>query len=179
MIDKAFLEGIGITDAETVKQITDTYAADIQAEKDAAAAVQTQLETANTTIQSYKDMDIDGIKQSAADWQKKYEDAEKERKAQAYSDGLDKFVQKQGMRNDIYAAHLKQQLSDKQLKFDDNGVLLGGDDVVKALRESCPDAFANSGKNQPHIVEPSNGGTPDDTEAFRFNFLGVRPHNDK
>ena len=72
MIDEKFLKGIGITDKDTVQKITETYAADIKAEQDAAAAVQTQLDEASKTIQSYKDMDIDGIKQSAADWETKY-----------------------------------------------------------------------------------------------------------
>ncbi len=97
MIDKAFLEGIGITDAEAVKQITETYAADIKSGTDVAAAIQAQLDTANQTIQSYKDMDIEGIKQSAADWQQKYEQAEADRKARDYSDRLDKFVAAQGI----------------------------------------------------------------------------------
>ena len=61
MINEKFLEGIGITDKDTVQKITETYAADIKAEQDAAAAVQTQLDEASKTIQSYKDMDIDGI----------------------------------------------------------------------------------------------------------------------
>ncbi len=34
--------------------------------------VKAQLDDANSTIQSYKDMDIDGIKQAAADWETKY-----------------------------------------------------------------------------------------------------------
>lgn len=33
-----------------------------------------QLKAANATIQSYKDMDIDGVKKSVADWEKKYND---------------------------------------------------------------------------------------------------------
>ena len=65
MIDEKFLEGIGITDKDTVQKITEAYAADIKAEQDAAAAVQTQLDEASKTIQSYKDMDIDGIKASS------------------------------------------------------------------------------------------------------------------
>lgn len=173
MIDKAFLESIGITDKDAVKKITDAYSADIQAEKDAAASIQTQLDTANQTIQSYKDMDIDGIKKSAAEWQEKYEKSESERKAQAYSDQLDKFVQKQGMRNDIYAAHLKQQLADKQLKFDDSGVLLGGDDVVKALRDSCPDAFApNPGER---AVAPTSQHTPTSLDGVERAFYEKNP----
>lgn len=35
--------------------------------------VRQQLEAANQKIQSYKDMDIDGIKQSVSDWEQKYE----------------------------------------------------------------------------------------------------------
>ena len=34
--------------------------------------LQTQLTAANTTIQSYKDMDIDGIKAKAGEWETKY-----------------------------------------------------------------------------------------------------------
>ena len=34
--------------------------------------LKTQLSDANTEIQSYKDMDIEGIKQAAADWEAKY-----------------------------------------------------------------------------------------------------------
>lgn len=34
--------------------------------------LESQLSEANTTIQSYKDMDIDGIKKSASDWEQKY-----------------------------------------------------------------------------------------------------------
>ena len=51
MIDEKFLEGIGITDKDTVQKITEAYAADIKAEQDAAAAVQTQLDEASKTIQ--------------------------------------------------------------------------------------------------------------------------------
>lgn len=176
MIDKTFLEGIGITDEAAVKQITDTYSTDIQAEKDATAKIQGDLDTANQTIQSYKDMDIDAVKKSAADWQEKYETAEKERKAQAYSDQLDKFVQRQGMRNDIYAAYLKQQLADKQLKFDDNGTLLGGDDVVKALRDSCPDAFADA-KPKPQFVDSTDGNpgkSEDEDEEMIKRIMGLK-----
>ena len=36
MIDKKFLEALGITDEETVKKITAEYAADIKTEKDDA-----------------------------------------------------------------------------------------------------------------------------------------------
>ncbi len=37
------------------------------------SGVKKQLEDANNEIQSYKDMDVDGIKKSVTDWEKKYE----------------------------------------------------------------------------------------------------------
>ena len=42
----------------------------LTAERD---GLKTQLSDANTAIQSYKDMDIDGIKKAAADWETKYD----------------------------------------------------------------------------------------------------------
>ena len=37
------------------------------------AGIRDQLTAANQTIQSYKDMDVDGIKQSVTDWEQKYQ----------------------------------------------------------------------------------------------------------
>ena len=41
----------------------------MQTERD---GLRTQLQTVNTTIQSYKDMDIDGIRRAVTDWETKY-----------------------------------------------------------------------------------------------------------
>lgn len=72
-------------------------------------AVTGQLNDANSKIQSYTEMDIDGIKQSAADWQKKYEAAQNQMQQMEYSAKLDKFVAQQSCRNPIYADYLKFQ----------------------------------------------------------------------
>ena len=122
-------------------------------------AVNKQLAEANNTIKSYTDMDIDGIKKSAEDWKQKAEKLEAEQKAQEFSSKLDKFVQAQGMRNDIYAAHLKSLLTDAELKFDKEGTLIGGEDIVKKLKESCPDAVADT-RPKPEFVGSTPGSTP-------------------
>lgn len=44
--------------------------------------IKDQLETARTTIQGYKDQDIDGIKKAAADWEAKYNTAVETHKQQ-------------------------------------------------------------------------------------------------
>ena len=127
------------------------------------ADVQKQLGDAGKTIQSYKDMDIEGIKKSAADWEEKAKQLEAEQKEKDYSDRLDKYVQAQGMKNDIYAAHLKGQLMAAELKFDKDGTLIGGEDVVKKLRESCPDAFADDSP-KPQFVGSTPGTDEKNTE---------------
>lgn len=151
-----------------------TYSeAEYNALQEQLKAVNDQLNDANKSIQSYKDMDIDSIKQSAADWEKKYKAAEQQRVAQEYSTKLDKFVAQQGCKNAVYADYLKRQLESKQLKFDGE-TLLGGEDVVKALKESCPDAFAEE-KPQPKFVDSAPGGTNKDaTDDMIRRVMGLK-----
>ena len=52
--------------------------ADFNAVNEAKKAAETQLADANKTIAGYKEMDIDAIRKSAADWQAKAEQAQKD-----------------------------------------------------------------------------------------------------
>lgn len=136
-------------------------------------ALKKQLDDANAAIQSYKDMDIDSIKKSADDWKQKYEAAESERKAKEHSDRIDGFVRGQGMKNSVYAEHLKRLIMDKQLAFDDKGVLVGGNDVVKALRESCPDAFGADPDER--AAAPTSGHAPQTMSGVEREFYAMNP----
>ena len=137
-------------------------------------AVTGQLNDANSKIQSYTEMDVDGIKRSAADWQKKYEAAQEQMQQLEYSAKLDKFVAQQGCRNPIYADYLKRQIESKQLKFDGD-TLLGGEDVVKALKESCPDAFSTEDEKSPVFVDSTPGSTNKDvTDEMVRRVMGLK-----
>ena len=64
---------------EVIDQIMNENGKDIEAQKNTISTLtterdglKTQLDTARSEIQSYKDMDIDGIKAKAADWEAKY-----------------------------------------------------------------------------------------------------------
>lgn len=143
-------------DVEKEEEAAKTYTeAEYTAMKSQLDEVMSQYKAANEAIASYKEMDIDGIKASADEWKQKYEAAEESRKQQEYSDKLEKFVGAQGCKNAIYANYLKSQLQEKQLKFDGD-TLLGGEDVVKKLRESCPDAFADDDK-KPYFADSAQG----------------------
>ncbi len=133
-------------------------------------ALKTQLDEANKTIQGFKDMDIESIQKSADEWKQKAEALELAQKERDYSDKLDKFVSEQGMKNDIYAAHLKGLLKTAELKFDKDGSLIGGADIVQKLKTSCPDAFADN-KPKPEFAASTPGNTvktPDDDAIRRI-----------
>lgn len=88
------------------------------------------------TVESLREQ-LNAANQSIAEWKQKYEQYQ----ASEYNNKLDRFIQETRVKNNIYAEYLKRQIIEQNLQFDDNGVLMGGDAVVKELRESCPDAF--------------------------------------
>lgn len=71
----------------------------------------------------------------------------------------------------------------KELKMD-NDTILGAEDFVNAYSAENADAFVVENptpKPNPQFVNPTPGPTPPDpnnTNGFKFNFTGVRPHKD-
>ncbi len=173
MIDKKFLEGLGITDEAAVKAITDTYNADIQTEKNNAATIQTQLDEANTTIKSYTDMDIDSIKKSASDWEEKYKKSEADRLAFEHKTKVSGLVKGLKLRDSIYEDYLTNSLIEKQLKFDGDK-LIGGDDVINAFKEAHPDAFQTE-PVPPKFSYDTHGGAATGATGVEAAFLARNP----
>lgn len=115
----------------------------LTAERD---GLKTQLSDANTAIQSYKDMDIDGIKKAAADWETKYNSDTKALKDQLegvkYGYAVDNAVSGIKFTSDSARKAFVSDLTAKGLKLQD-GKLLGLDDFTKTYRENDPGAFAS------------------------------------
>lgn len=126
----------------------------MQTERD---TLRTQLETANTTIQSYKDMDIDGIKQSAKDWETRYNtDTQNLRDKLAdmeYSHTVETAVAGLKFTSTAAKKAFVADLTAKKLTVQD-GKLLGLDDFVNAYKQSDPSAFASESP-VPQFVKPS------------------------
>ncbi|NLU24141.1 MAG: hypothetical protein GXW99_05375 [Clostridiales bacterium] len=85
---REFLQNLKIGDAPLSKEVIDAImeenGRDIEATKKPFADyddIKKQLGEANTTIEGFKALDVDGIKKAADDWKKKAEDAEKDRDA--------------------------------------------------------------------------------------------------
>lgn len=103
------------------------------------------LKDANATIQTYKDMDIDGIKQSVKDWETKYNTD-----TQALQDKLDaqanEFAAKEYLGNYKFTSPLAAKAAMAEFmaqgfKRGDDGKFLGADDFMKSMKESNPGAF--------------------------------------
>lgn len=128
----------------------------MQTERD---GLRTQLQTANTTIQSYKDMDIDGIRRAATEWETKYntdtQALKQQLEAQSYAHTVEGAVSGMKFSSEAAKKAFVADLTAKKLPAQD-GKLLGLDDYVKAYKEADPGAFV-SDQPVPSFVLP---GTP-------------------
>jgi len=119
--------------------------------------VKEQLETANTTIQSYKDMDIDGIKQSAASWEQKHktdtEALQKKLDEQATEFAARTYLSGFKYSDDLVKDAIYDKFMAKQFKRSDDGKFEGSDAFMDELKTKYPNSFASQ--------EPagSGGGT--------------------
>ena len=127
--------------------------------------VKAQLETANTTIQSYKDMDIDGIKQSAADWEKKYQDEtaalqkQLDENARTYAQNL--FLKGYKFSSLPAEEGIRAAFAKKNFPFED-GKFLGATEFMEGLMndEGYKNAFVIDAPPQPPEPKESDDSTP-------------------
>lgn len=136
-------------------------------------ALKTQLDTANSTIQSYKDMNIDGIKASVEDYKQKWEQSENDRKAFEHRTKVSGFVKSLGLKDDIYEKHVTDLILEKDLKFDGDK-LIGGDDVVKQFKEKYPDAFRSATPVPEFSVSTTGQSGVKDDDDFVRKVMGLK-----
>ncbi|EGS9999066.1 hypothetical protein I9Y31_001284 [Clostridium perfringens] len=123
-----------------------------------------QLKEANKTIQSYKDMDIEAIRQSAEEYKTKYETETKELKekldAQKREFAAKEFLDKYDFASERVKKSVLKDFSEKDFKLE-NGNFLGAEDWMKTLAESEPEIFktkANNETNTIHFTKTLNDG---------------------
>ena len=106
--------------------------------------LETQLKDANSTIKSYKDMDIEGIKQSAADWEQKYNTETQKLNKQIEDDrkkfAAERFMDSQKIKSPLSRKAILQDFLAKGLEFKD-GTFVGADEYMKSVKEKYPDEF--------------------------------------
>ena len=110
--------------------------------------VKGQLTEANTTIQSYKDMDIDGIKKSATEWQQKYETDTKSLKekldAQATEFAARTYLSGYQYTDDLVKDAIYDKFMAKGFKRSEDGKFEGADSWMEEMKKNYPGSFAAS-----------------------------------
>ena len=145
-------------------------------------SAQNSLNDANKQIKSYKDMDIEGIKNSAAEWEKKYKDEtaelnnkltqqERDFATNSYFAGMN-FTSESAKRGII------SQFKEQNFELKD-GKFIGADEYINGLKESDAGAFVvEKSKDEPSLPTFTKGTSsrpaPEAGNGFGFNFAGVR-----
>ena len=164
--------------------------------------IKTQLADANKEIQSYKDMDIEGIKKSAQEWETKYKTdtaaLNDKLTAQERKHQTDMFLSGYKFTSKAAQAGIRMEFDKKEFKLED-GVFQGASEYMKSLMESedykgafvleddKPDdtdqgagTGAGAGGNQkplPNFATGSvggNAGAGTDKNIFNFGFQRLR-----
>ena len=169
---REFLEGLDLGEGvklpkSAVDAIMAEHGRDVEAKNNeistlttARDGLQTQLNDANATIQSYKDMDIDGIKQSAADWEQKYNTDTQKLKddlaAANYGFAVKDAVSGMKFSSESARKTFISELTAKKLPLQD-GKLLGLDDFTEKFKADDPSAFQSEEDNDPLFTRGTGG----------------------
>lgn len=109
--------------------------------------VQQQLTDANATIQSYKDMDIDGIKKAASDWEEKYNTdtaaLQKKLADQEYEFAARSYLSAFPYANDLVKDAVYAQFMAKEFKREGDK-FLGADDFMAEIQKANPTGFVSA-----------------------------------
>lgn len=121
---------------------------------------QNQLKTANDTIQSYKDMDIDSIKKSADDWKTKYEEMEANQKAEQEksirNERTNAFFNDIKFASESAKAGVIAQFNAKDFKYDEESKkFLGASEWLNELKEKDSGAFLSNVANPKFTTTPT------------------------
>lgn len=148
-----------------------------------ATGLQKQLDDANAAIAQFKNVDVEGLKGKASEWENKYNTDTAALKQQLADTEYNQTVKSAVTDMKFTSASAKKafiaDLTAKKLQVTD-GKLLGLDDFTKSYKESDPSAFSSEddGKNPmfaKNTTTQSGGVSPD--AALRAAF-GL-PLNDK
>jgi len=191
---REFLEGLDLGNGvkmskDVIDAIMGENGKDIEAQKNTVTnltterdGLKTQLDTATKEIKSYKDMDVEGIKQKATEWETKYNTDTQTLKDQltAANYGFSIKEATAGLKFTSESARkaFVADLTAKKLPIQE-GKLLGMDDFVKTYQASDPNAFAPENDDKtPTFTKGTGGGAPVAADAALRAAFGL-PNNTK
>nr|DAP03717.1 MAG TPA: minor structural protein [Caudoviricetes sp.] len=156
---REFLEELKL-DKETIDSIMTEYGKATKVLVEERDTLKSQIDDANKEIQSYKDMDIDGIKKSAEDWKVKYEEMEKNQKAEKEKSlreaRTNAFFNDVKFASESAKAGVISQFNQKDFKYDEESQkFLGASEWLNDLKEKDAGAFLSEVANPVFTTNPT------------------------
>lgn len=184
-----FLENLDLGDGmklpkEAVEAIMAEHGKTVQAKDNAITTLtterdglQTQLTEANTAIQSYKDMDIEGIKAKAGEWETKYNTDTQTLKEQLAATEYG-FAVKEATAGLTFSSESARKaftadMTDKKLPLQE-GKLLGLEDFTNAYKEADPGAFVSDQTPPPFAAGTGSHKLLGGVDKASFAKMGYR-----
>lgn len=159
-----FLKELELTD-EQINAIMAENGKDIESFKAKVSTLETerdglkaQLDEANTQIESFKELDVDGIKEAADGWKEKAEQAEQDAQKQLAELKFNHALESKLAGTKAKDAAIVAGLLDRDaLKLTDDGIL-GLDEQLSKIKEEKGFLFESDDKD-PVIVKGGTGGS--------------------
>jgi len=152
------LRNLGLAD-EMIDTVMRMNGQDIEREQGKHQETRQELNTVHEQLKGYKDLDIDGLKTAASEWETRCKQMETDHAAKiaeleyghAVSDYVGGLRFTSGLARDAVVSHLKGQ----NLKLE-GGKLMGADEIITQLRKDNPLAF----EHVPSGGAPFSGMSP-------------------
>lgn len=179
-----FLQNLKVNDQPLPKEVIDAIMAengrDIEAAKKPFAdydTIKQQLDDARTTIKGFEDQDIEGVRRSAQDWEKKYNDAiaahQKELADRDFSQLLEAAITGAKGKNVKAITALLDVDTLKGSKNQEADIKA----ALEGLKKDSGYLFDGEGTPPPYSAGAGTGGFGNPgTGEFNFGFTGVRAH---
>lgn len=126
-----------------LKDFRNSYKSNAELEKlkDKNSKLEKTLNEYNTTIENYKKVDVEGLKNELKEWQDKYENANKEYTEKINKNLLEKeFSKFKFTSNTAKNSIFNQAFNSEKISFDGDKVN-GIDDFIQVIKEQDPNAF--------------------------------------
>lgn len=145
--------------------------------------LKTQIDDANKEIQSYKDMDIDSIKESATNWETKYNDLVKEQKEakekSIREERTSAFFNDVKFASESARAGVIAQFNAKDFKYDEEtGKFQGASEWLEELKTKDTGAFLSDVANPKFTTNPT-APTVDGSLDSIMNAMGLSEEKTK
>ena len=169
-----FLKGLELSD-ELIDKIMEAHGKSVERYKSGETQIQTlnqqledlkgQLGEANKQIKEFRDMDIDGIRKAAVDWEAKAKQAEKDSEAKIQKMQFDHALEKAlaGAKAKNTKA-VQALLNMDELKLD-NGVIVGLDKQLDGIKKDN-DFLFDADDSKPSFTTKTKQNAPGADDAF-------------